>query len=271
MLSAICGLAQTKEDILAGKYNEELKAWPEGLKYSSEWRECQSSIATVKEKLADAKEKAQKELIEKEFAFYEELHALVLNEVSEDVYEKVREGNSDVALKINEVVKLEDLYSWDRSYAPCKERIARAERWAEGKSEAAKQFPEEFKAGTLNDKLYSEKTRDTFGEPTLPEDYSPYDSLLYSVGDREEKMTLFVKSEMRKKFYEKVKPLYKNGLYEEKVITTKSSISRVIIYSSNDFKVFEELEYHFGGVFRFIDGYAVAEKDFELELSKYKK
>lgn len=266
------GYSQTKEEILAGKYDAELEAWPEGKQYSSEWRECQVSIKEVKENVAEAKKRAEKVLTKEEFLHFKQLTDLVLNDISEDVYKAVKTGDSEMALRINDAVKLEDLYAWDRQFASCKERIAKAEQWANTMSEAALQFPEEFKAGTMKDKLYAEKTAELFGKPTPIEDYSPYDSLLQVIGDKEEKTTLFIKSDLRKGFYEKIKPLYSKGLHEELVVTENSRIARTIVYTDSEFKVFERREhYAVNPPFGFIDGNATKDTDFAAELAKYKK
>lgn len=263
-------VAQILEEILSGKYDIEISQWDNGLKYSSEWRECKISMREIEEKLKAAKGNAAAELIGEALNYYNELHDLAYNELPEDIYKKVREGDRNLALEINKVVKLEDLYSWDRTYAACREKIKKAEKWALEKSEAAQQFPEEFKAGTLDAKLYAEKVKNAYGVPTPESDYGPYDKYLSEMGDPEEKATLIAMSS-REQLYARIRPLYLKGTHQETVVTEKCKVNRTIISGDDEFKVFEIKEAVPEFKFYSIDGHFVKKEDFDVELAKYKK
>ncbi len=270
VISKVTIYSQTPKELLSGKYDKELNQWENGPKYSNEWKECKSSIQEIEDSLKSALKRAEKEMQKEALKYYIQIQELVINELPEDIYLKIKEGDRALALKVNEVVELEDLYDWDRTYAACKEKIRRNEKWALEKSEAAQQFPEAFRTGELDSKLYAEKVENAFGVPTSESEYGPYDKYLNEIGTPEEKAIQMAMSS-RKQLYEKIKPLYSEGVHQETVVTEKSKITRTVISGGDEFKVFEIKESVPEFKFYAIDGHFEDKEFFKLELAKYKK
>lgn len=270
MISSL-GYGQTKEDILSGKYVKELQQWPEKVQVLKDWKSCTQSLDEIKSGIEGARKRGESDIKKKYLPLFQELCTLVLNEQAGDVSARLKKEKSKVAKKIADVIAPEKLYEWDKRYASCSVEVPKIEGWADSVSKAAKQFPDDFKAGTLRERMNEMNSELVFGKPTKPKDYGPLDSLVYADGSLAERMTLLAGSGLRKELYEKAKKHYKKGVYEEKVVTTKGRITRTIVYTDLEFKVFEASEPFPDVRFYLIDGKPIGEEDFMVELAKYKK
>lgn len=261
--------AQSKEDILAGKYVVELQQWPEKVKLLKDWEDCVASLEEIEQGIADAKKKGEKDLKKKYLPLFEELCTLTLNKEAGDVAARLRREKEKVIKKVSDIIDSKTLSDWDKRYVFCNEEVSKVESWAEAVSKAAKQFPDDFKGGTLRERMDAMDSEEKFGKPTRPADYGPLDSLVYADGSLAEKNTLLAGKGLRTELYEKAKKYYKKGVHEEKVTSTKGRITRTIVHTELEFKVFEISEPFPDIRFFLIDGLPASEQDFLLELAKY--
>ena len=270
-LLAFSGFAQTAQEILQGQYADKLQEWPERAQFVKDWQDCQNYRDTIEAGLKKAKgDIANARLSKKSKKLFEELLPLIQNDSSGDAYAKVRNVKQKFALKLNDVVQLKDIYSWDVHNAFCQKRVPEVEKWAKDISESAQAFPDDFKAGYLRERMNIQRVEKLFGKPTNPKFYSPYDSLVNEVGVNFEKSNKLISPSNREAFYAQLKKIYKEGIYKDTVVTTKGRITRTIVYHAGKMQVFEIQNLGDSMRFWFIDGIPVGEDVFDSRLKEAK-